>query len=79
MDVDAFSLKKGPTESGTVPTQEIKYLLMEPSPVGGEILPFNLLETLPKYWLFGVALLIPLVLLLYKKRDLALNLLSHVI
>lgn len=79
MDVDAFSLKKGPTESGAVPTQKIKYLLVEPSPVGGEVLPFNLLETLPKYWLVGLAILIPVLLLIYRKREPVLSLLSRII
>ncbi|MCP8311126.1 MAG: hypothetical protein L6M37_01585 [Candidatus Methylarchaceae archaeon HK02M1] len=57
--VNALSLKPSPTESGLggAPT--------EPStPVGGELLP-----AVSQYWLLILLLLLPLGLLLYKKRS----------
>ena len=74
MDVQAFSIKEGPTESGD--TAQIKPII---EAVGGELLPFNLLEILPKYWILLLALLLPAFIILYKKRDLALNLISRII
>jgi len=75
MDVEAFSIKEGPTESGE-PAPPIKPII---EAVGGELLPFNLLEILPKYWILLLALLLPACIILYKKRDLALNLISRII
>ena len=45
--------------------------------VGGEILPFNLLEALPKYWILMLALRARIIL--YKNRDTALNMISKII
>jgi hypothetical protein len=80
MKVEAFSIKEGPTESGVGEAfRRVRFLLVEPEAVGGEILPFNLLEILPKYWILILALLLPAFVLLYRKRDLALNLISRII
>ncbi len=60
--VDGLSFKAGPTQSGT-PTPT-------PPPVGGEIIDINTLSViLSRYWLLILALLIPLALVLYKKRN----------
>lgn len=75
MDVEAFSFKEGPTESGSDPN----FIKRIPEAIGGEILPFNLLEAFPKYWLLLLVLLIPVFVVIYKKRNLALNLLSRII
>jgi len=75
MDVEAFSIKKGPTESGTGNT--VKKII--PEAIGGELLPLNLLEAFPKYWILMLALLLPALIILYKKRDLAINLISRII
>ena len=75
MDVEAFSIKEGTTESGD-PAPPMKPII---DAVGGELLPFNLLEVLPKYWIFLLALLLPAFIIIYKKRDLALNFISRII
>jgi hypothetical protein len=67
--VDAFSLKKGPTESGEEVALE----------VGGEILPFKMLNLLPKYWILFALLLIPLTVIIYKKRSVVMNILNRII
>jgi len=69
--VDGLSIKSGPTESG--------FVRPRPRPVGGEIIPFDLLASLSKYWILLVILLFPLVLLMYKRREIALKLLSRVL
>jgi len=69
--VDGLSIKSGPTESG--------FARPPPRPVGGEIIPFDLLASLSKYWILLVILLFPLVLLMYKRREIALKLLSRAI
>ena len=57
--IEAFRIKPGPTESGEIP-----------EPIGGELLPTDILPTfLSQYWLLIVLFLIPLGLLFYKKRD----------
>ena len=68
--VDGLGIKSGPTESGIGPRRT-------PGPVGGEIIPFDLLASLSKYWILLLILLLPLVLLMYKRREIALNLLSR--
>lgn len=74
MNVQALSIKEGPTESGEIaPGRPIIKV------AGGELLPFNLLDTLPKYWILILALLLPALIILYKKRDLALHLISRII
>jgi hypothetical protein len=78
VNVEAFSIKEGPTESGVFPVKK-RALKLIPEAIGGEILPFNLLEALPKYWILLFALLLPAFIILYKKRDLALNLISRII
>jgi hypothetical protein len=75
MDVQAFSIKEGPTESGD-PSPPMKPII---DAVGGELLPFELLEVLPKYWIIILALLLPAFIILFKKRDTALNLISRII
>ncbi len=75
MNIEAFSIKEGPTESGI--EQVIKKII--PEALGGEVLPFNLIEALPKYWLLLLILALPAFILLYRKRDLALNLVSRII
>ena len=42
--VDGLSIKSGPTESGNVARPISR-------PVGGEIIPFDLLASLSKYWI----------------------------
>jgi hypothetical protein len=78
MDVEAFSIKEGPTESGFSSTNQVIKKII-PEAVGGEILPLNLIEALPKYWLLILVLLLPAAVLIYRKRDLALNLISRII
>jgi len=68
--VDAFNIKAGPTESGVLPNEGM--------PVGGEILPFNLFEFHPIQIILFLIIMIPMIILVYKKRDLALNVLSRV-
>lgn len=68
--VDAFNVKGGPTESGVMPT---------PPPdaaeaVAGELLPFNLFKALPVQMILLLLLMIPVFVILYKKRDYALSL-----
>ena len=68
--VDGLGIKSGPTESGYGARRPLE-------PVGGEIIPFDLLASLSKYWILLLILLLPLVLLMYKRREIALNLLSR--
>ena len=75
MDVEAFSIKEGPTESGTGNT--IKKIITDA--VVGEILPFNLLEAFPKLWIILLTILLPAFIILYKKRDIGFNLISRII
>ena len=75
MNVQAFSIKEGPTESGE-PAAPVKLIVKA---VGGELLPFNLIETLPKGWIIIMLLILPACVILYKKRDTALNLISRFI
>jgi hypothetical protein len=75
MEVEAFSIKEGPTESGI---EEIMKKII-PESVGGELIPINLLEAFPKHWILIFALILPAFIVLYKKRDLALNLISRII
>ena len=70
--MEALSFKPGPTQSGNGP-------LPPPSaPVGGEMLGIDKLSVfLSNYWLLVVLLLlVPLTLLIYKKRNVALRLLT---
>jgi hypothetical protein len=46
--------------------------------VGGELLPFNLIESLSIQVILIMILLIPAFLLLYKKRDYAVNLIARI-
>jgi hypothetical protein len=71
--VDAFNLTKGPTESGA-PSHIVPEV---PEAVGGELLPFNLLGSLPAHVFVFLLLMIPVFLLLYWKRDYALNLVAR--
>ncbi|MBD3206948.1 hypothetical protein GF319_11490 [Candidatus Bathyarchaeota archaeon] len=75
IQVEAFNLKNGPTESGTVPNG----IPMDriPEAVGGELLPFDVLKAIPPHVLLLLIFAIPAVVLLYKKRDYALNLLAN--
>jgi hypothetical protein len=66
--VDAFNIKEGPTESG-----------VDVGAVGGELLPFNLIESLPLHVIILMILMTPAFLLLYKKRDYALNLIARIL
>lgn len=69
-NVDALSIKPGPTESG-VPSPS-----PSPPPVGGEILPVDKLSVfILQYWPIIVLMLLPFGLLLYKKRDILMRLL----
>ena len=66
--VDALSLKSGPTQSGTI--------AQPPPPVGGEMFAADKLSVfMSNYWLAVILLLLlPLAVLFYKKRELALRL-----
>lgn len=71
--VEALSLKPGPTQSGGIgqpPPQA--------PPVGGEMLPVDKLSVfLSNYWILVVlVLLLPVVMVFYKKREMALKLLT---
>ena len=76
MRVDGLSIKPGPTESGNSGTNHV--LRLGPPAVGGELLPANF-WLMPKHLILILILLIPLGLILYKKRDLASNLLTKLI
>ncbi|MGA2239240.1 MAG: hypothetical protein ABSG74_08520 [Candidatus Bathyarchaeia archaeon] len=69
--VEALTLKPGPTQSGAVqpPPQP---------PVGGEMLPVDKLSVfLSNYWILVVlVLLLPVAMVFYKKREMALKLLT---
>ena len=58
--IDGIRIKAGPTESGGQPTH--------PEPVGGELIPAELFPVLSQYWLLILVILLPLTLILYKKR-----------
>jgi hypothetical protein len=68
--VDALSLKPGPTQSGNI--------AQPPPPVGGEMFAADKLSVfMSNYWLAVILLLLlPLAVLFYKKRELALRLLA---
>jgi len=70
--VEALTLKPGPTQSGVVGQPP------PPQPVGGEMLPVDKLSVfLSNYWILVVlVLLLPVALVLYKKREMALKLLT---
>jgi hypothetical protein len=69
--VEALTLKPGPTQSGAAGPAL-------PPPVGGEMLPVDKLSVfLSNYWiLVALVLLLPVALALYKKREMALKLLT---
>jgi len=69
--VEALTLKPGPTQSGGVEQPP-------PQPVGGEMLSVDKLSVfLSNYWILVVlVLLLPVALVLYKKREMALKLLT---
>jgi hypothetical protein len=69
--VEALTVKPGPTQSGGVAQPA-------PQPVGGEMLPVDKLSVfLSNYWtLVVLVLLLPVALVLYKKREMALKLLT---
>ena len=66
--VEALSLKPGPTQSRT--------MAQPPPPVGGEMFAVDKLSVfMSNYWLAVILLLLlPLAVLFYKKRELALRL-----
>jgi hypothetical protein len=68
--VDALRIKEGPTESGVL-SQRV------PETVGGELIPFDLLASIPKHWLILVVLLLPLAIILYKKRNVTVPLITR--
>jgi len=73
---EALTIKPGPTESGEVATTSRP----PPTPVGGEMLPVDKLGVfLSQYWLLIIILMVPLMLLLYVKRNAALKLLSPIL
>jgi hypothetical protein len=74
--VDAFNVKKGPTESGTVPVTPLPVERI-PDAVGGELIPFDLVSSLPLHILLLFVLMVPAFLLLYRKRDYVLNLVAR--
>ena len=78
MNASAFSIKKGPTESG-IPVPPPNNLHVTPSPVGGELVPLNLVQIIPKQWIIILILLLPAALVLYKKREAAMELITHIL
>jgi len=70
--VEALTLKPGPTQSGAAGPA------LPQTPVGGEMLPVDKLSVfLSNYWILVVlVLLLPVALALYKKREMALKLLT---
>ncbi len=78
MKVSAFSIKEGPTESG-IPVPPPNNLHVTPSPVGGELFPFNLVQIIPKQWIIILILLLPAALVLYKKREVAMDLITRIL
>lgn len=76
--MEALSVKSGPTESGEVaPPPPV----LPSSPVGGEMIPVDKLSIfLSHYWLLLILLfLAPFAFILYKKRGLALRLLTPIV
>jgi hypothetical protein len=69
--VEAFNLKGGPTESGEIPPSVVT------DAVGGELLPFDIIKALPAHMIMILVLMVPLLILLYKKRDYAVNLIAR--
>ena len=71
--VEALNLKSGPTQSGAAP--------LPSGPVGGEMVPIDKLSVfLSNYWILVILLLLlPAALVLYKKREIALKLLTPVL
>jgi hypothetical protein len=62
--VDGLNVKAGPTESGTVNPSP------NPHPVGGHIAPIDQFSVfLSQYGILLLLLVIPLVLILYRKRS----------
>ena len=78
MNISAFSIKEGPTESG-IPIPPPNNLHVTPSPVGGEIVPLNLIQIIPKHWIIMLILLLPAALVLYKKREVAIELITRIL
>ena len=73
--VEALTIKPGPSESGFVPSPP------PPTPVGGELIPIDKLSVfLSNFWLLIVLiLLLPAMILFYKKRNLVLKFLAPLI
>jgi hypothetical protein len=71
LNVEGLSIKAGPTESGFVDPKVV------PDAVGGELLSFSVLEALPAHLILFLLLMIPAFLLLYKKKDYAINLIAR--
>jgi len=71
--VEALTIKPGPTESGVV---QPPY-----TPVGGELIPIDKLSVfLSNFWLLVVLiLLLPAMILFYRKRNLVLKFISPII
>ena len=74
--VEALNLKSGPAQSGAVSQPG-----NPPTPVGGEMLAVDKLSVfLSNYWILVILLLLlPAALVLYKKREVALKLLTPVL
>ena len=68
----ALTIKSGPTESGTI---------MENTPVAGEIIPIDKISVfLSSSWiLILLILMLPVVFILYRKRDMTLKFLSPLV
>ena len=61
-NVDALTIKAGPTESGQTTSPP-------PGPVGGEVIPIDKISLfLSQYWFLIAILLLPVAYVLYKKR-----------
>jgi len=70
-----LTIKAGPSESGVAPSPP------PPTPVGGELIPIDKLSVfLSNFWLLIVLiLLLPAMVLFYKKRNSVLKLISPLI
>jgi hypothetical protein len=68
--IEAFLINAGPTGTGLDPPKPV------PLPVGGEVLPAEIFSVLPKYVLLALILLLPIILVFGKKRDVIMDFMS---
>jgi hypothetical protein len=69
--VEGLTIKRGPAEGLA------QVVTVKPAPVGGELIPANLLASLPRHLLLLLILLLPLGFLLYRKSGSTLKTLTR--